>query len=75
MNKIMSQAREIEQDLITIRRTIHSNPEVGGVLQKTKSYVIEKIKEFFDRFTNIWKLKIKDWKLKEPIPIGRQRIE
>ena len=46
MNKIMSQAREIEQDLITIRRTIHSNPEVGGVLPKTKSYVIEKLKEF-----------------------------
>lgn len=46
MNKIMSQAKLIYDDLITIRRTIHSNPEVGAKLPKTKAYVIDKLKEF-----------------------------
>lgn len=46
MNKIMSQAKLIYDDLITIRRTIHSNPEVGAKLPKTKVYVIDKLKEF-----------------------------
>ena len=46
MNKIMSQAKLIYYDLITIRRTIHSNPEVGAKLPKTKAYVIDKLKEF-----------------------------
>ncbi|SQB97071.1 thermostable carboxypeptidase 2 [Clostridium paraputrificum] len=36
MNKIMSQAKLIYDDLITIRRTIHSNPEVGSKLPKQK---------------------------------------
>ena len=46
MNKIMSQAKLICDDLITIRRTIHSNHEVGAKLPKTKAYVIDKLKEF-----------------------------
>ena len=46
MNKIMSQAKLIYYDLITIRRTFHSNPEVGAKLPKTKAYVIDKLKEF-----------------------------
>ncbi len=46
MNEIMKQAKAIEEDLITFRRTIHSNPEVGEFLPKTKFYVIEKLKEF-----------------------------
>ena len=46
MNKIMSQAKLIYDDLITIRRTIHSNPEVGSKLPKSKAYVIDKLKEF-----------------------------
>ncbi|AIY78646.1 amidohydrolase family protein [Clostridium botulinum 202F] len=46
MNKIMNQAKLIRDDLITYRRTIHSNPEVGSKLPKTKAYVIEKLKEF-----------------------------
>ena len=46
MNEIMNQAKEIKEDLINFRRTIHSNPEVGDALPKTKSYVIEKLKEF-----------------------------
>ena len=46
MNEIMNQAKAIKEDLITFRRTIHSNPEVGESLPKTKFYVIEKLKEF-----------------------------
>ncbi len=46
MNDIMNQAKAIKEDLITFRRTIHSNPEVGESLPKTKSYVIDKLKEF-----------------------------
>ena len=46
MNEIMNQAKSIKEDLINFRRTIHSNPEVGDALPKTKSYVIEKLKEF-----------------------------
>ena len=46
MNEIINQAKAIKEDLINIRRTIHSNPEVGAVLPKTKAYVIEKLKEF-----------------------------
>lgn len=46
MNKIMSQAKAIKDDIISYRRTIHSNPEVGDKLPKTKAYVIDKLKEF-----------------------------
>ena len=46
MNEIINQAKAIKEDLINIRRTIHSNPEVGAVLPKTKAYVMEKLKEF-----------------------------
>ncbi len=46
MNKIIDQAKLIKDDLINYRRTIHSNPEVGSELPKTKAYVIDKLKEF-----------------------------
>lgn len=46
MKEIMSQAKLIKDELITYRRTIHSNPEVGAKLPKTKTYVIDKLKEF-----------------------------
>lgn len=46
MNEIMEQAKAIEEELITIRRMIHRNPEVGEFLPKTKLYVMEKLKEF-----------------------------
>lgn len=46
MNKIMNQAKLIKDDLISYRRTIHSNPEVGPKLPETKAYVIDKLKEF-----------------------------
>lgn len=46
MKEIMNQAKAIKEDLITFRRTLHSNPEVGESLPKTKQYVIEKLKEF-----------------------------
>lgn len=46
MNDIMNQAKAIKEEMITIRRTIHSNPEVGQELPKTKAYVMEKLKEY-----------------------------
>ena len=46
MNKFIEQAKEIKDDLIDYRRTIHSNPEVGAVLPKTKAYVMDKLREF-----------------------------
>lgn len=46
MNKFMEQAKLIKDDIVSYRRTIHQNPEVGAELPKTKAYVIEKLREF-----------------------------
>src|SRR3712207_2039256 len=46
MNKLMEQARLIKNDIINYRRTIHSNPEVGSKLTKTKTFVMDKLREF-----------------------------
>ncbi|MDV4150908.1 M20 family metallopeptidase [Clostridium sp. AL.422] len=46
MNKIIDQAKLIKEDLINYRRTIHSNPEVGAELPQTKTYVMNKLREF-----------------------------
>ncbi|MDD6796217.1 MAG: M20 family metallopeptidase [Clostridiaceae bacterium] len=46
MNEIINQAKAIKEEMIAFRRTIHSNPEVGGTLPKTKAYVMDKLKEF-----------------------------
>lgn len=46
MNNIIKQANLIKDDLIKFRREIHSNPEVGASLPKTKAYVMGKLKEF-----------------------------
>ena len=46
MNKFMEQAKLIKDELISYRRTMHSNPEVGSELPKTKAYVMDKLKEF-----------------------------
>ena len=45
MNEIINQAKLIKDNLIKYRRTIHSNPEVGQELPKTKAYVIDRLKE------------------------------
>ena len=46
MNEMMEQAKAIQEELITIRRKLHSNPEVGEALPQTKAYVMDKLKEF-----------------------------
>ncbi|MGN0145192.1 MAG: M20 family metallopeptidase [Clostridium sp.] len=46
MNKFMEQARSLKDDLISYRRTLHSNPEVGPELPKTKAFVMDKLREF-----------------------------
>ena len=46
MNKIMEQAIAIKDDIVSYRRTIHANPEVGTELPMTKKFVMDKLKEF-----------------------------
>ena len=46
MNKIMEQAIAIKDDIISYRRTIHANPEVGTELPMTKKFVMDKLREF-----------------------------
>lgn len=46
MNEFIEKAKLIKDDIISYRRTIHSNPEVGPKLPKTKAYVMDKLKEF-----------------------------
>ena len=45
MNKFMEQAIAIKDDIVEYRRVIHSNPEVGAELPKTKAYVMDKLRE------------------------------
>ena len=46
MKKFIEQAKLIKEEIISYRRTIHSNPEVGQELPKTKKYVMDKLVEF-----------------------------
>ena len=46
MNKFMERAIAIKDDIVEYRRVIHSNPEVGAELPKTKAYVMDKLREF-----------------------------
>lgn len=46
MEKFIKQAKLIKEDLLNYRRTIHSNPEVGDKLPKTKAFVMDKLREF-----------------------------
>ena len=45
MNEILEKAKELENELVTNRRQIHSNPEIGLELEKTTEYVVKKLKE------------------------------
>ena len=46
MNKLLEQAIVMKDEIISYRRTIHNNPEVGAELPKTKAYVMDKLREF-----------------------------
>ena len=46
MVQIEEAAKELKQDLVEIRRTIHKNPEVGPALPQTKAFVMGKLKEY-----------------------------
>ncbi|MFR6017634.1 MAG: M20 metallopeptidase family protein [Paraclostridium sordellii] len=46
MENFIKQAKLIKEDLLNYRRTIHSNPEVGDKLPKTKVFVMDKLREF-----------------------------
>lgn len=46
MKNIFESAKEIENEIIEIRRTLHQNPEVGKVLPQTKKFVKNKLIEY-----------------------------
>ena len=46
MSSIFESARELKEELIEIRRTIHQCPEAGPVLPVTKAFVMNKLKEY-----------------------------
>ena len=46
MNNLLEQAKLIKDDIISYRRTIHTNPEVGTELPMTKKFVMDKLREF-----------------------------
>ncbi|CEH36207.1 M20 metallopeptidase family protein [Romboutsia lituseburensis] len=45
MENFIKQAELIKDDIVSYRRTIHNNPEVGDKLPKTKAYVMDKLRE------------------------------
>lgn len=53
MNQILEQAKQIKDEIISYRRRIHQNPEVGDKLPKTKAFVMDKLKEFGYKPTEI----------------------
>ncbi|MGN8630607.1 M20 metallopeptidase family protein [Blautia sp. HCP3S3_G3] len=46
MSSIFESAKQLKEDLIEIRRTIHQCPEAGPVLPETKAFVMNKLKEY-----------------------------
>ena len=46
MNQIMENAKQLQDELIEIRRTIHQNPEAGKSLPQTKAFVMKKLEEY-----------------------------
>lgn len=50
---ILDETREIEQDIVAYRRTIHENPEVGAVLSRTKEYVRQTLSDMGCEVTEI----------------------
>ena len=46
MSSIFESAKQLKEDLIKIRRTIHQCPEAGPVLPETKAFVMNKLKEY-----------------------------
>ena len=46
MNEILTEAKGIENELISLRRNIHKNAEIGFSLEKTSSLIKEKLREY-----------------------------
>ena len=46
METIMSHAQQIKEELLEIRRSLHSHPEVGSSLPYTKAFVSDKLRSF-----------------------------
>lgn len=46
MNNILERAKQLKDEMVQIRRTIHEHPEVGDSLPKTKTFVMDKLREY-----------------------------
>ncbi len=46
MREIIESAKKIKDEMITIRRHIHENPEVGGHLPQTTEFVMDTLKKY-----------------------------
>lgn len=46
MHTVMDAAQQMKEELLEIRRTIHSHPEVGTCLPLTKALVMKKLREY-----------------------------
>lgn len=46
MNTIMHDVNQMKEELLEIRRTLHSHPEVGMELPQTKAFVMKKLREY-----------------------------
>ena len=46
MKPIFESAKQLESELISIRRTLHQYPEIGSILPRTQSFVFGKLEEY-----------------------------
>ena len=46
MNYFLNRAKELEQELIAMRRELHSYAELGFDLPKTNAFVTEKLRSY-----------------------------
>lgn len=46
MEKILDTAKEMQEELVLIRRDLHARAEIGFALPQTRAYILEKLKDY-----------------------------
>lgn len=46
MEKILDTAKEMQDELVSIRRDLHARAEVGFALEQTRAYILDKLREY-----------------------------
>lgn len=46
MEKILDNAKELQEELVSVRRALHSRAEVGFALDKTRAYILDTLKSY-----------------------------